>query len=680
MARAAKNTTSSDQVITQTQGAAKRRAKPAAHPPALPGELVAAIHRKAAELGKLAVRMTAKAGSGHPSSGLSLAHIVTSLMYRQMRWDPANPWHPTADRLVLSEGHAVPIIYAALADLGATIGKDRDSTHKLTVAEVDTLRQLHSLLDGHPNPAEGVHFFDAATGSLGQGLSVAAGLALGARLDGSDRRIYVLIGDGESREGQNWEAADFIVDHKLTNICAIFNSNGQGQADHVSAQQSAATLVAKLQAFNWEVVEINGHDPDEIAAALAKFAPNAASSADAPSSNARPFAIVAHTVKGWGVDELLKGNWHGKPLKESEVAAAEASLDRAVAQYAVAADSPPSQGGAGGGSDALGAPPPPPPAAQHAKRGNPHDAPWPSFEEAMTAGGLKSVLEKGKMATRRAYGAALKVAGDLLPQVVALDGDVSNSTFSDIFGKAHPERFFECKIAEQNMVSAAAGLSAGGVHSRSSNSFAKFFAPGVRTKSRWRISRGRTSRSSGSHAGYIARRRTGRARWGCWTWRIFRAFGDGARRRPRKRRCAGCSTRPTAWRRITCTRLMVEQPRHVLHADAPAGRAAAVYGTFGRRRRIGSEVRAGRVQRAADRRRRGDRRVRLHGLSGARGGDAARAAEHPRDGDRRVLPAAGRREAGRGAAEGGRQRNRGRRQLRRRLRRGGSGGRGVAPV
>ncbi len=455
----------------------------------------AAVQRKAAELGKLAVRMTAKAGSGHPSSALSLAHIVTCLMYRQMRWDPADPWSPTCDRLVLSEGHAVPIIYAAYANLGGMVGRDQASATPLTASEVDQLRARDSVLDGHPNPAEGFPFFDAATGSLGQGLSVAAGLALAARLDKSDRRIYVLIGDGESREGQIWEAADFIVDHKLISICAIFNANGQGQAADVSPQQSAKSLVAKLAAFNWDVVEIDGHNPDEIAAALAKFG-----------QNQRPLAIVARTIKGWGVEQLLKGNWHGKPLTEADLPAAEASLDKTVAALPA--------------GDKLGAPPAPPPATP-AIRPHPREVRWPTFADAMEAGGLGALLKKGQMGTRRAYGAALKVAGDLLPQVVALDGDVSNSTFADIFAKAHPNRFFECKIAEQNMVSTAAGLAAAG-YIPFVSSFAKFISRAYDQVEMASISRA-DIKLVGSHAG-ISLAADGPSQMGLLDVAFFRAF------------------------------------------------------------------------------------------------------------------------------------------------------------
>jgi transketolase len=215
--------------------------------------LVASVNRKAVELGKLSVEMTTAAGSGHPSTALSLAHLVTVLMYHRMRWDPKNPWDPAADRLVLSEGHAVPIVYAALADLGAMIGKDQAHARPMTRDDALSLREIDSPIDGHPNPRLGVPFFDAATGSLGQGLSVAAGIAAAAQMDGLDRIAYCLIGDGESREGQIWEAMDFVVDHGLTNCVPIFNCNELAQSDWVSAQQSAEVVAKKAEAFGFVV-------------------------------------------------------------------------------------------------------------------------------------------------------------------------------------------------------------------------------------------------------------------------------------------------------------------------------------------------------------------------------------------------------------------------------------------
>jgi transketolase len=339
--------------------------------------LAAAMHAKALTLAKLTVRMTAKAGSGHPSSALSLVHLVTHLMYRQMRFDPADPWNPTADRLVLSEGHAVPIIYAAWADLGGVI-REGALTRKLSVADLDGLRARESVLDGHPNPAAGFPFFDAATGSLGQGLSVAAGLALAARRDGTPRRVYCLIGDGESREGQIWEAVDFIADQRLTNVCAIFNCNGQGQAAAVSPQQAPDRIADKLEAFGWNVALINGHDPLEISRGFMEF----------EDSQQRPLAIVANTVKGWGVEPLLHGNWHGKPLSEDQLDEADKSLDR---YYAAAIADLTKDGGLEGPASVAPAKP--------IERSDARRQKWPPFRDAVEQAGLGKLLATGKIAT-----------------------------------------------------------------------------------------------------------------------------------------------------------------------------------------------------------------------------------------------------------------------------------------
>src|SRR3954462_2720801 len=256
-----------------------------------------AANRKAIDIGKLSVEMTTAAGSGHPSTSLSLAHLVTVLLYHQMRWDPKDPWNPANDRLVLSEGHAVPIIYAALADLGATItpiGKshDRSAGRPMTRQDALALREIDPPIDGHPPPQAGVPFFDAATGSLGQGLSVAAGLGAAAKMDGVDRNIYCLIGDGEGRGGQIWEAADFIVDHALTNVIPIFNCNELAQSDWVSPQQSYQGLAEKLRAYGLIVRVVDGHDPRDLS--------NAFSELNVIKNGTRPLAIVARTVKGWG--------------------------------------------------------------------------------------------------------------------------------------------------------------------------------------------------------------------------------------------------------------------------------------------------------------------------------------------------------------------------------------------
>jgi transketolase len=397
------------------------------------------LDSKVSQLGKQTIRMCTEAGSGHPSSGLSLVHLVTALMYRVMRYDPANPWHTGADRLVLSEGHAVPVVYAAYCDLAGVVGEP-ERPSELRFEDALSLRAADSVLDGHPNPAIGFPFFDSATGSLGQGLSSAAGLAAAARLDKIDRRIFCIIGDGEAREGQVWEAVDFIVDHKLTACRAIFNANGQAQSDYVSPQQSAETLAAKLTAYGMDVRTIDGHNWDEVFEALSA------------EPGEKPIAIVAKTVKGWGVEEFQQSNYHGKPLKTEQVEQALADLGDLPDVRAEQIPDPPS------GPDSMEV----------------GDFSAGTLSEAAEAVGLAENLAAGKLSTRRAYGAALNALG-ADPRVVALDGDVKNSTFAEWFAQNHSARYFEARIAEQNMVSAAVGLAAGGKVPFVS-SFGKFFA------------------------------------------------------------------------------------------------------------------------------------------------------------------------------------------------------------
>jgi transketolase len=402
------------------------------------------IRAKAIELGKLAVRATTAAGSGHPTSALSLAHITVALMYRVMRWRPEQPRDPGADRLVLSEGHAVPIIYAACADLGVTF-YPQGRAKRMTVDDLMTLRDVDSPIDGHPNPALGFPLFDAATGSLGQGLSVAAGLGCGARLDGMDKVIYCIIGDGESREGQIWEAMDFIRDQRLSNVVALFNCNGLGQSDVVSPEQDWAHLKSKSEAFGWSTAVIDGHDPDAILAALDRRADLA--------KEGKSLAVIARTVKGWGVPSLGGMGHHGTPVPKDQLDSVLAALDQRARELGVAGISHEEMAGALTITPPPAAPAPPPPARAPA-----------GFMAAVNGDAkvAQSVEAKKALSPRRAYGLALKALGDANPRVVALDGDVKNSTYAEDFAKTYPERYFEARIAEQNMVSAAAGLAAAG--------------------------------------------------------------------------------------------------------------------------------------------------------------------------------------------------------------------------
>lgn len=414
----------------------------------------AAVHAQAIDLCKLSLEMTAAAGSGHPTSAMSLAHITTVLMFHTMRWSPEYPDYPTSDRLVLSEGHAVPVVYAAACKLGMMVGKDPEHRRPLTLEDAMTLRQQGSVLDGHPNPMMGFPFFDAATGSLGQGLSVACGLAEADRLDGRRRMIYCIIGDGESREGQVSEALDYLAERQLRSVVAIFNCNGYGQAGRVSEQQTPERLAAKLEAFGLEVVTIDGHDPASIRGAFERARERA------EADQGKPMAIVAKTVKGWGAPSMQGNGWHGKPASAQALERAKAELDERRAELASALTS----------ADSFAIQPPPEPDPLPQGEGE-----VPTMDQAMKDLDMESLRQTGSLATRRAYGLALRAMGRPMPQVVVLDADVSNSTFADMFAKdpSLAPRFFECKIAEQHMVSMAVGLSAAGKIPFAS-SFAKF--------------------------------------------------------------------------------------------------------------------------------------------------------------------------------------------------------------
>jgi transketolase len=444
-----------------------------------------AIQKKAIEIGKLSVEITTSAGSGHPSSSLSLTHLVTTLMYHQMRWDPKDPWNPNSDRLVLSEGHAVPIIYSAYADLGGMItpiGKvhDRSAARPMTVDDAMKLRAIDSPIDGHPHPQVGVPFFDAATGSLGQGLSVAAGLAASAKMDKIDRNIYCLIGDGESREGQIWEALDFIVDHELTNCIPIFNANELAQSDWVSTQQSADVLARKLEAFGYVVRLIDGHEPKQIIGAFAEL--------PVVQNGARPMAIVAKTVKGWGAPDEQGTGKHGTPVKKDKLPAVLAELDKTardlgVADYKLDSElkipAPKAHGSLSVGLKPIKIAP---------------------FAEACAMVGLDKDLSAGKpIAPRKAYGAALVALGTADKRVVGLDCDVKNSTHAEWFAKKFPDQFLECRIAEQNMISVAAGAAAAGKIPFCST-FAKFVERAY-DQVEMAIISGANIKITGSHAG-----------------------------------------------------------------------------------------------------------------------------------------------------------------------------------
>ncbi|MCC6285560.1 MAG: transketolase [Phycisphaerales bacterium] len=460
----------------------------------------AAVHAQAIEIDRLALEMCAKAGSGHPTSAMSLGHIVTILMFHTMRWSPEVPDYPTSDRLVLSEGHAVPIVYAAAAKLGVMVGKDPERRRELTLKDLDGLREWSSELDGHPNPMEGFPFFDAATGSLGQGLSVAAGVAEAARLDQSDRRVFCIVGDGEAREGQVTEALDYIIDRKLNTVLPIFNCNGYGQADRVSGQQGPDSIAARLSAMGYNVRSINGHEPAQIKSAFDAFLSLGA--------NDKPMAVVATTVKGWGAPSLQGNGWHGKPAAGEALKRALAELDERRVELTSALTN----------TDAFTIEPP----AEYQAPDRAY-ADIPTLTQMMKSLDMGTLLHTGRLATRKAYGLALKALGKCNPGVVVLDADVSNSTFAETFGKdpALAARFLECKIAEQNMVSVGVGLSAGDKVPFCS-SFAKFITRAY-DQIEMAINSGANLKIVGSHAG-ITLASDGPSQMGLPDVAWFRAF------------------------------------------------------------------------------------------------------------------------------------------------------------
>jgi transketolase len=377
--------------------------------------LVPTLHNIATRLRIESIRATTAAGSGHPSTCCSAADIVATLFFAEMRFDPKRPQDPDNDRFVLSKGHAAPLLFAAWAEAGAF---DR--------SELVKLRQIGSDLEGHPTPR--LPFVDVATGSLGQGICAAVGIALNARRIGSAHRTYVLLGDGESAEGSVWEAADVARHYELSSLCAIIDVNALGQSQATALAHDMDAYARRWIAFGWHAIVVDGHDINALVDAFER----------ARHTIDRPTMILAKTIKGKGVSfvEGLNG-WHGRPLKKDEEAKAIAELQ---AQFLAE----------GGGPDvAAPAIPPPPPTG------------------ARLAGGLAEMSAPAyaigeSVATREAYGTALVKLGEVDPRVVVLDADVKNSTFSDRFEKVFPGRFYQNFIAEQVMVGSAMGLASRG--------------------------------------------------------------------------------------------------------------------------------------------------------------------------------------------------------------------------
>ena len=376
----------------------------------VPDGLIHSLEDVATHLRIDSIRATTAAGSGHPTSSASAADLVAAIFFDAMRFDPDAPRSPASDRFVLSKGHAAPVLYAAWAEVGVI--KRDDLTH---------LRDIGSDVEGHPTPR--LPFVDVATGSLGQGLSAGLGLAIGARLAGTDARVFVLLGDGETAEGSVWEAAALAAHDRVDNLIAIVDVNALGQSGPTMLGHDVAAYQKRFVSFGWRAITIDGHDMRQVVGALRR----------ARRARGAPVAIVARTTKGQGIDEVAgRENWHGKALPADM---AERAI-RALEQRLHHVPRPPIQRPRGK-SRAMT-----PPAAT---------ATVPVLDASAAA------------ATREAYGDALVRLGATNPRVVALDGDVKNSTYAERFAAAYPERFVEGFIAEQNMVSVATGLAAQGL-------------------------------------------------------------------------------------------------------------------------------------------------------------------------------------------------------------------------
>jgi transketolase len=346
-----------------------------------------------------AVRASAKAGSGHPTSSMSAADLAAVLLASHFRYDFDDPRGKGNDRLVFSKGHASPLVYGLFRAAGV-----------LSEEEFGTYRQFGSRLEGHPVPV--LPWVDVATGSLGQGLPIGVGMALaGKRLDRLPFRVWVICGDSEMAEGSMWEAAEHAAFYELDNLTAIIDVNRLGQRGETMHGWDLSSYSDRLRAFGWHAIEIDGHDVEQIDAAYR----------EAQTTTGKPTAVVAKTLKGKGYSKVEDQNgWHGKAVAEE-----------AVEEL--------------GGIRNLTVDVPKP------DHGEPH-----RFE---TSGGNWPAYEVGdKVATRKAYGEALAALGGDRGDVVVLDGEVSNSTYAEIFRDAHPERYLEMYIAEQQMVAAAVGV------------------------------------------------------------------------------------------------------------------------------------------------------------------------------------------------------------------------------
>ncbi|MHC4607084.1 MAG: transketolase, partial [Planctomycetota bacterium] len=366
---------------------------------------IATLEKMAQKLRRHSIETTTNAKSGHPTTCMSAAEIFAALFFREMRFDPKNPAARNVDLFVLSKGHAAPILWAALKEAGAI---DED---------LMSLRKFDSTLEGHPTPRN--PWVRVATGSLGQGLSAAAGMAQARKIDGTPGRIYCLLGDGETAEGAIWEAAAFAAHYRLDNLCAIVDINRLAQSGPTMYEHDVDSFVRRFDAFGWHAIQIDGHSMKDLLAAFDR----------ARKTTGRPTVLLAKTLKGKGFSLVEdRDNWHGKPIPKDKLADAIKELGDTNVTIPVEARTYKA----------------------------PAEAPLPRFK-------IRTGYKPGDtIATRMAFGLGLAKLGAQSPAVVSTDGDTKNSTYSDRFKEAFPERFIDAYIAEQNMVGAALGMATEG--------------------------------------------------------------------------------------------------------------------------------------------------------------------------------------------------------------------------
>lgn len=403
------------------------------------------LQQMANKLRAHSIRMTTQSASGHPSTCCSMAEMTSVLFFDQMHFDPSQPKAHNVDEFVLSKGHAAPILWAALKEAGAI---DHD---------LMTLRAIDSDIEGHPTPR--VPWVRVATGSLGQGLSAACGISWAKRCEGiSGHQVYVVLGDGEIAEGSVWEAVQFAVHHQLNDLCAIIDVNRFAQSGESYFGHDVEAVAKRFDGFGWKTIIVDGHNIEDLQKAFT----------DARAVSDQPVAIVARTNKGKGV-ELLddKDNWHGKPVPADQVDAAIAGLGDINVELTVG--------------------------ARHVNGETPSfartaDVPAPRYEIGQS------------VATREAYGQALARLSKVYPHLIGLDADTKNSTFAQTMQTECPDRFVECYIAEQNMVTVALGLASMGWIPAAS-SFAAFLTRAYDSIRMGVVSQPERLILAGSHAG-----------------------------------------------------------------------------------------------------------------------------------------------------------------------------------